>query len=126
MININIYNNKKFADAVFEGGGVKGIGLVGALKSFEDNGYCWRNLSGTSAGSIVAALVAVGLSAEEIRKLMLKLDYNKIADKNHFSIPIISTTFNLLFKKDIFKGDYLKNWIGEVLSNKLKFTNKKR
>jgi NTE family protein len=126
VITIDIYNNKKFADAVFEGGGVKGIGLVGALKSFEDNGYCWRNLSGTSAGSIVAALVAVGSSAEEIKKLMLKLDYKKIADKNHFSIPIVSTTRNLLFKKGIFKGDYLKNWIDEVLSNKLKFTNEKK
>lgn len=119
---MNTYINKVFADAVFEGGGVKGIGLVGALKSFEDNGYCWRNLSGTSAGSIVAALVAVGSSAEEIKKLMLTLDYKKITDKTQFSIPILSTTCNLLFKKGIFKGDYLKNWIDEVLSNKLKFT----
>ena len=36
---MDIYKNRKFADAVFEGGGVKGIGLVGAFKTFEDNGY---------------------------------------------------------------------------------------
>ncbi len=54
----------KFADAVFEGGGIKGIGLVGALKTFEENGYHWKNICGTSAGSIVAALLAVGYDAE--------------------------------------------------------------
>jgi NTE family protein len=115
-----MYNNRKFADAVFEGGGIKGIGLVGALKIFESNGYKWKNLSGTSAGSIVAALVAVGYSAEEIKKLMLQLDYTKVADKTHFNIPIFSNPYNLLFKKGIFKGDYIKNWIDDALSNKLK------
>ncbi|WP_291643587.1 patatin-like phospholipase family protein [Clostridium sp.] len=115
-----MYSNRKFADAVFEGGGIKGIGLVGALKIFESNGYQWKNLSGTSAGSIVAALVAVGYSAEEIKKLMLQLDYTKIADKNRFNIPIFSNSYNLLFKKGTFKGDYIKNWIDEALSSKLK------
>ena len=120
------YKNIKFADAVFEGGGIKGIGLVGALKIFEKNGYKWKNVCGTSAGSIVAALVAVGYSSEEIKKLMLQLDYTKIADKNHFNIPIFSDACNLLLKKGIFKGDYIKNWIDEVLSYKLKFTDKKK
>ncbi|WP_291632552.1 patatin-like phospholipase family protein [Clostridium sp.] len=123
---MSVYATTKFADAVFEGGGIKGIGLVGALKVFEDNGYQWKNVSGTSAGSIVAALVAVGFSAEEIKKLMLKLDFTKITDKNKFNIPILSSTGNLLSKKGIFKGDYLKNWVDEVLSNKLENTNRKK
>ena len=122
----NNYNNNKFADAAFEGGGVKGIGLVGALKTFEINGYEWRNVVGTSAGSIVATLVAVGFSAEEIKELILKLDYKKIADKNGFNIPIFSKTVNLLFKKGLFNGDYLRNWIDEVLSYKLNLTNRKK
>ena len=123
---MEIYTNIKFADAVFEGGGIKGIGLVGALKIFEKNGYEWKNLCGTSAGSIVAALIAVGYLAEEIKKLMLQLDYSKISDKNHFSIPIVSNTGNLIFKKGIFKGDYIKNWIDEALSNKLKHSKGKK
>lgn len=120
------FNNKKFADAVFEGGGVKGIGLVGALKTLEDNGFKWKNICGTSAGSIIAALVAVGYSAEEIKKLMLKLDYKEIADKKKLNIPVLSNTHNLLFKKGIFKGDYLKNWIDEALSHKLRQANIQR
>jgi len=120
------YSGGKFADIVFEGGGVKGIGLVGALKAFENKGYQWKNISGNSAGSIVAALVAVGYSTNEIKKLMLELDYTKIADKSHFTIPLFSNARNLLIKKGIFKGDYIKNWVDEVLSNKLNLRNKKK
>ena len=49
-------NNNLKADSVFEGGGVKGIGLVGAVAVAEERGYQWVNIAGTSAGAIVAAL----------------------------------------------------------------------
>jgi hypothetical protein len=39
-------------DAVFEVGGVKGIGLVGAVAEVEKAGYEFENLAGTSAGAI--------------------------------------------------------------------------
>ncbi|MBW9153748.1 patatin-like phospholipase family protein [Clostridium estertheticum] len=120
---MNIYNNMKFADIVFEGGGVKGIGLVGALKPFEQKGYQWKNICGNSAGSIVAALVAVGYSSDEIKKLMIELDYTKIADKNYSIMPFLSNVQNLLLKNGLFKGDYIKNWIDNALSKKLKLRN---
>ena len=121
-----VSSNRKFADIVFEGGGIKGIGLVGALKIFENKGYCWKNISGNSAGSVVAALVAVGYSCDEIKKLMIELDYKKIADKSHCNIPIFTNTLNLLFKKGIFKGNYIEDWINDALSNKLKLANRKK
>ncbi len=55
-------------DAVFEGGGVKGIGLVGAVAEVEKAGYEFVNLAGTSAGAIVASLLAVGYTAEELKR----------------------------------------------------------
>ena len=58
------------ADAVFEGGGVKGIGLVGAVAVAEEKGYQWVNVVGTSAGAIVAALVAADYSAVEQKEVM--------------------------------------------------------
>jgi predicted acylesterase/phospholipase RssA len=47
-------------DAVFEGGGVKGIAFAGAIAAAEREAGVqeWVNLAGTSAGSIVAALLA--------------------------------------------------------------------
>lgn len=57
----------KKADGVFEGGGVKGIGLVGALIVAEERGYTdWQRVAGTSAGAIVASLLAAGYSAVKL------------------------------------------------------------
>ena len=39
------------ADVVLEGGGVRGIGHVGALSIMEEMGYSWVNIAGTSAGA---------------------------------------------------------------------------
>src|ERR671930_1607267 len=50
-------------DAVFEGGGVKGIALIGAAAVVEAAGYRFYNLAGTSAGAIVAALLGAGYTA---------------------------------------------------------------
>lgn len=52
-------------DAVFEGGGVKGIALIGAAAVIEASGYQFYNLAGTSAGAIVAALLGAGYTAAE-------------------------------------------------------------
>lgn len=114
-----LLKNKKIADAVFEGGGVKGIGLVGALKVMEDNGYEWRNIAGTSAGSIIASLVAAGYSATNLKKIVKELDYKAMLDyrKRKFSIGKIC---NVIFKKGLYKGDYITNLIDELLYDKLK------
>lgn len=61
------------ADAVFEGGGVKGIGLVGAVAAAEEKGYRWMNVAGTSAGAIVASLLAAGYTGIELEKYWLGL-----------------------------------------------------
>ena len=44
-----------FADLVLEGGGVKGIALVGAISVLEERGYQFRRVAGTSAGTIVGS-----------------------------------------------------------------------
>jgi len=75
----------KKVDAVFEGGGVKGIGLVGAVSVIEKAGYKFENLAGTSAGEIVAGLLAVGFSSEEIKEELKKLNYNDFKDEKFSS-----------------------------------------
>jgi hypothetical protein len=54
---------RKRADLVLSGGGVKGVGLVGAVAALMDAGYRIQIVSGTSAGSIVGAVVAAGFKA---------------------------------------------------------------
>jgi NTE family protein len=46
------------ADLVLEGGGVKGIGLLGPVLVLAEAGYSFPRVAGTSAGAIVASLVS--------------------------------------------------------------------
>ncbi|WP_200858927.1 patatin-like phospholipase family protein, partial [Heyndrickxia coagulans] len=38
-------------DAVFSGGGIKGLALIGALEVLEKKGFTFKRLAGTSVGS---------------------------------------------------------------------------
>ncbi len=46
------------ADLAIEGGGVKGIGIVGAVSVLAETGYKFQRIAGSSAGAIAAALIA--------------------------------------------------------------------
>jgi NTE family protein len=53
-------------DLVFEGGGAKGMAFVGAMQEFEDRGYTYDRLLGTSAGAITAALLGAEYTSAEM------------------------------------------------------------
>lgn len=59
-------------DLVFEGGGAKGIAFIGALRALEEAGIRPGRLLGTSAGAIVATLIAAGFSAEQLQTALLR------------------------------------------------------
>jgi NTE family protein len=62
------------ADVVLEGGGAKGVALGGAVAGLLDRGVEVQRVAGTSAGAIVAALVAAGLPASELERLARELN----------------------------------------------------
>ncbi len=76
---------------MLSGGGVKGIGLVGAVVALMDAGYTAERVSGTSAGSIVGAIVAAAsqgqqMTGAEVKDLALSLDYRKFLDPGPSSV----------------------------------------
>ncbi|MDM5223553.1 patatin-like phospholipase family protein [Peribacillus sp. NJ11] len=106
-------------DAVFEGGGVRGIGFVGAIEVLEENGYEWERLAGTSAGSIIATLLASGYSGKEIKGFMVDLDYQKLLGKNWLNnIPVLGNLINICLNLGIYSNDYLEQWINDLLAKK--------
>jgi NTE family protein len=112
-------------DAVFEGGGVKGIGLVGAVAATEELGYEFVNLAGTSAGAIIAALVAAGYRASELREIMQGLDYSKFKDPGLLDrVPIFGKILSLGLEKGIYEGVFLEQWLRDRLAAKGKRTFK--
>jgi len=108
------------ADAVFEGGGVKGIGLVGALQTFEDAGFQWNNVAGTSAGAIVAALVAVGYTASEIREIMTtRVNFRELMDPSTLGrFPWVGPWLSAVFDRGKYRGDFFLNLMRQLMAEK--------
>lgn len=64
-------------DAILSGGGVKGVALIGAVSVFEESGYEFGRIAGTSAGAIVGGLLAAGCSSEEIRSEWMSANFRR-------------------------------------------------
>ena len=106
-------------NAVFEGGGVKGVGLVGAVSVTEERGYQFRNVAGTSAGAIISTLIAAGYSAVELKGILDELDYNNFKDKGlEDKIPLVGLLASAAFEKGIYEGDFFLEWIQDLLDKK--------
>ncbi|MEI3186591.1 MAG: patatin-like phospholipase family protein [Lachnospiraceae bacterium] len=58
----------KCCKGVFEGGGVRGIAHVGAACEMEQEGYRFESVAGSSAGAVVAALIASGYECRELKR----------------------------------------------------------
>ena len=97
---------------VFEGGGIKGIGLVGAFTRVEEKGIRFNGVAGTSAGSIVAALYAAGYTAQELKRILTEMDFSQLLD------PSWPKFYDLWNHYGIYKGKKLHGWIYEFSRNK--------
>ncbi|MED4751223.1 patatin-like phospholipase family protein [Brevibacillus choshinensis] len=107
------------ADAVFEGGGVKGIAFIGALQVMEDHGYTWEKVAGTSAGSIVAALLSAGYSSRELKPIFEEMDYLCFLQRKGLGrLPVVGPVFELMVHEGIFRGDRLELFIEDLLQRK--------
>lgn len=106
-------------NATFGGGGVRGIGHVGAACAMEAAGYEFVRLTGSSAGAIVAALLAVGYKGEEIHEEMKTLNYLKFKQKDfldHFGTA--GKLFSVVFEFGIYSADYFEKWLNSLLMKK--------
>ena len=106
------------ADLVLEGGGVKGIGLVGAYTSLTEAGYAFHRIAGTSAGAIVGALIAAEMPPEELKRVMREIDYGRFQDKGFVDhLGLVGKGISLLFEKGIYEGRYLREWLDGLLTS---------
>ena len=63
---------------VLSGGGARGFAHIGVLKVLEENNIPIDYIVGTSMGSIVGGLYAIGLSPEEIERGVDGISWNKV------------------------------------------------
>ncbi|WP_156746422.1 patatin-like phospholipase family protein [Mycobacterium sp. 1423905.2] len=110
------------ADLVCEGGGVRGIGLVGAVDALAEAGYQFPRVAGTSAGAIVASLVAALQTAGEplsrLAEIMRTIDYRKFLDRNLIGhVPLIGGGLSLLLSDGVYRGAYLEQLLSGLLAD---------
>ncbi len=60
---------------VFQGGGCKAIAYIGAYKKAYERGVFFSELAGTSAGSMIAALIAAGAKPEYLERVVKDLEF---------------------------------------------------
>ncbi|HEY0828458.1 MAG TPA: patatin-like phospholipase family protein [Bacilli bacterium] len=106
-------------NAVFEGGGVKAVALVGAISVAEQRGIQFHQMAGTSSGSIVASMLAAGYTAGEMRKIIEETPFTTFLQRSPLhQIKIIGPALRIFVKKGLYSGDALEHWIRLMLAKK--------
>ena len=101
------YNNLKYA-CLFGGGAIRGAAHAGVVKAFERLGIEPTLLAGSSVGSLVAALCAVGYNAHELSEVFLSVNFELFRD--------ISLGFNNKFA--LSKGNVFLEWLRDLIEQK--------
>jgi len=107
------------ADGVFQGGGVKGLAIGGALLEFAENESFavdrWVNVAGTSAGAIIAAYLAAGRPAAELAALLERAPFEKFQDWGPPGTKVVGGALNFVRHRGLAKGKFFRDWFDEEL-----------
>jgi NTE family protein len=94
---------------VLSGGGAKGLAHIGILKAIDSAGLKIDYLTGTSMGSIIGALYAVGYSADSIHQIASHIDWDLILS-NQSSMRSIIMEEKDEFSKYVVELPWVNNW----------------
>jgi NTE family protein len=110
------------ADLVLEGGGVRGIGLAGAVVALAEAGYVFPRVGGTSVGAIVGALTAAyqlaGVPLARLHDDLQALDLPALESQGPLErlAGPLGRVLALLLRSGIYRTDRLEAWITERLT----------
>ena len=108
----------KFNTLIFEGGGVRGLSYLGALNYLEEKNILndIKYFGGTSSGSQIATLLAIGYSLSELKKILFNTPFNKFMDKDNCFLSNFCCFF---CNYGLYNGDYLKNYLEKLIYEKM-------
>ena len=112
----------KFADLVLEGGGVRGIGLAGAIITLDEAGYRFKRVAGTSAGaiaaSVVVALQKTRTPMSQLQAILGTIDFKRFMQKSALrkALGAVGDAEHLLLHMGVYDGDYLIEWLSDALT----------
>lgn len=113
------------------GGGIRGAAHIGVLRFLLEQGVEPTSLSGTSAGSIVAALHGAGFSPEEMVAALTRLDKRSVFDLTLSRLQLVSLGARLLLHvldpnrnrgwqppRGLVRGDGFERWFAALIGSK--------
>ena len=98
---------------------MRGIGLVGAVSKFEEYGYRFRNVAGSSAGAIIASLIAAGYTADELHEELTKVEFGKFKQSAFWhGLGPIGAAIGAAKNFGMYSATYFEKWLEELLAKK--------
>ena len=122
-----INKSKRINKLILSGGSTKGIAYIGILKGLEEYNIInnIKTFCGTSIGAIFSFILNIGFNYNELYKIILDLDINKLCEINNFNnygfddgMKIINFIKSLMDKKKI-KYDITFKELFELTNKKL-------
>lgn len=100
----------------FSGGGIKAAAHIGALKAIEEKNMKFEYVSGTSSGSIIATLYALGYTSDEMLEI-----FKRYARKIKYIEPLkfFEIIFGLIFRGKLVVDGLNSGKIIEKLINEI-------
>ncbi len=102
-----VKDDRKYV-CLFGGGAIRGIAYGGVIKALEELEIETSTYGGSSVGSIIAALLAVGYDAKELQQIFLEVNFELFKD----------IQFGLGLKLELSKGEIFLDWVRDLIESK--------
>ena len=93
---------------LFGGGAIRGAAYAGTAKAMEDLGIKPHTIAGSSVGSVIGGLLALGYTADELDDIFIKFNFEMFRD----------VQISLGPKFALSKGELFLDWIRELIEQK--------
>ncbi len=103
-----VINKSMQYTCLFGGGAIRGAAYVGTLRALEELGINPKTLAGSSVGSVIAGLIAVGYTADELDEVFIKFNFEMFRD----------VQLSLGPKFALSKGELFLEWIRDLIEQK--------
>lgn len=127
---VEVQNKQQKIGLVLSGGGAKGLAHIGVLKVLEEAGIHPDYITGTSMGSIIGGLYALGYTAEDLSQMNSNADWEELlsdridldkivmeekyeSKRYLFNFPIRNYQFKL--PTGLIEGQQLERFFGDLV-----------
>lgn len=93
---------------LFGGGAIRGAAYAGTVKAMEELGINPHTIAGSSVGSVIGGLLALGYTADELDDIFIKFNFEMFRD----------VQISLGPKFALSKGELFLDWIRELIEQK--------